>query len=504
MKTASKTFLEKLVNLGKTWGLPFLVIFAIALLFRLPNLLSRSLWFDGDEGIVGIMARDWLNGRAFPTYFYGQNYGFSLFEVLSVAFWIKLLGSSVWALRLGGLTLFALSTTFLYKALENKEVALKWRVFSVLLILSFPSWMMWGMMVRGGYVNALLCIGVLVYLFTRIQVKWGWALLASFFFAAAFESHVLLLLPVLPFLLKIWLDEKRPWWFLFTALLGAGLWVVLIKFSNFYDNGWSTPTMQAGIEYIPERLQWFTENVSAVFGDFFFYEVILSPPKWWSILLSISLGIWFLYLLFVSGKQRSLEVFLWIASLSVIVLFSAMFPKFSPRYLLGFFTGFLFLAVFQVFFQKTKQHCWFLIPLLVIQFIGIGVGSKIKRDWYDFDGNQLEAFQTLFEEVQSKEKKAVFMTDNLGQWQWNYLYGDQIPCSIFRRTERVSTYSERVYSVYERDEKQVALIGLWGIFWEMDYLEGFNDYRYQVADKYYFMDHQISHFIPAAEKKMQE
>ncbi|MEZ5283502.1 MAG: hypothetical protein R2712_01585 [Vicinamibacterales bacterium] len=47
---------------------------------RLPQLLSPHLFLDGDEAVIGLMARHVADGRALPLFFYGQNYGLALFE----------------------------------------------------------------------------------------------------------------------------------------------------------------------------------------------------------------------------------------------------------------------------------------------------------------------------------------------------------------------------------------------------------------------------------------
>ena len=42
---------------------------------RMPQLLSRNLLLEGDECILGLMARHLAAGREFPLFFYGQRYG---------------------------------------------------------------------------------------------------------------------------------------------------------------------------------------------------------------------------------------------------------------------------------------------------------------------------------------------------------------------------------------------------------------------------------------------
>jgi hypothetical protein len=44
---------------------------------RLPQLTSPHLLLDGDEAILGLMAKHLAEGREAPIFFYGQAYGLS-------------------------------------------------------------------------------------------------------------------------------------------------------------------------------------------------------------------------------------------------------------------------------------------------------------------------------------------------------------------------------------------------------------------------------------------
>ena len=49
--------------------LVLLAIFCASILVRLPHFLSNDFFFDGDEGILGIMAQDFLLGKGFHFIF---------------------------------------------------------------------------------------------------------------------------------------------------------------------------------------------------------------------------------------------------------------------------------------------------------------------------------------------------------------------------------------------------------------------------------------------------
>jgi hypothetical protein len=57
---------------AQTWGIWILVG---ALLLKIALLLTSQSGADGDEAVVGVMAKHMLEGKEFPLVFYGQHYG---------------------------------------------------------------------------------------------------------------------------------------------------------------------------------------------------------------------------------------------------------------------------------------------------------------------------------------------------------------------------------------------------------------------------------------------
>src|SRR5262245_26678022 len=74
---------------------------AAVLALRLPWLLSPGFILDGDESIVGLMARHIAQGRELPVFFWGQaHYGFSLLETLPAALAFRMFGHQALVLPL--------------------------------------------------------------------------------------------------------------------------------------------------------------------------------------------------------------------------------------------------------------------------------------------------------------------------------------------------------------------------------------------------------------------
>ncbi len=63
------------------WAVAFVCLAAA----RFPYTESSNFAVDGDESILGLMAKHMSEGREFPLFFYGQAYGLSLLETLPAA-----------------------------------------------------------------------------------------------------------------------------------------------------------------------------------------------------------------------------------------------------------------------------------------------------------------------------------------------------------------------------------------------------------------------------------
>ena len=98
------------------WGI--LGVVALCLLSRLPQLMSPYFHADynGDECVLGLMAKHMAQGPEFPFYFWGQSYGFCWLEAGAVALAIKFFGMGLFSLKVPMLLLWTLGCVFFYSA----------------------------------------------------------------------------------------------------------------------------------------------------------------------------------------------------------------------------------------------------------------------------------------------------------------------------------------------------------------------------------------------------
>ena len=149
--------------------LPTLLVAGLLLVTasRLPILFGGQTFPDGDESIVGLMAKHISEGEAFPAFFYGQRYGFSLFESGPVAIAFRVLGLSNEALKGTVFGLWAVGWCLFVLAARRWAGAAAACSAGVGLALC-PAWAAWSLKARGGYITAFVCMSLCLWLIATL------------------------------------------------------------------------------------------------------------------------------------------------------------------------------------------------------------------------------------------------------------------------------------------------------------------------------------------------
>lgn len=495
LKSKMNLKLKKIVS----FILILVLILSASILVRLPHFLSQDFFFDGDEGVVGIMAQDFLECKKFPIYFYGQNYGLSTVEVFSVAIFIKILGSGIWALKLGSLLIFSVGLTFIYLTLKHLKIT-SFLQFSVLAILvCFPTWYLWATMPRGGYVTSFLVVSILFYITQLKEFNWKWAIISATLFAIGYEAQLLILISAIPFVI-LWISSSKIDYRKLIVFMFLGFaFIFLIKYLGGSNSVWNAPEVDLFNTQQLDNL--LTQSEGFIFGysNFFFFTMNIPIPLWWNVLLWISLILIFTYILiFYKETSRKKRVLLIVGILLLIFsigLISAV-SLYSPRYWLGFFTGLLLLFIYALINGKqTRLKSSIVLSVVLIFSVGLISGKDMKRDWYQVNVNEIEAISTLYKEVKSRKVVAVFIADPVMQWKWNYLFGKEIPGTFFSKSERTNAFKDRVFEEFNTNPEKVAIIGLHQFYNGLEKFESFNQNCYQISTKYYIMNKIEKQFV---------
>jgi hypothetical protein len=205
-----------------------LALAAICAVSRLPQLLSPNLLADGDECVLGLMAKHVAQGKEFPIFFYGQHYAFSAVETVVSALGFLVAGVGAVQLKLAGLALWTAGIVFLFLALSRPLGAARGFWIAVLLVLN-PAWSVWSMRMGGGYLTAFAASSVLVWLLARErETAWRWRV-AGALTAVIYLAQPLWLPGVIPIVGVALVRRRRlPWALDYAAVTVAVALVIKI------------------------------------------------------------------------------------------------------------------------------------------------------------------------------------------------------------------------------------------------------------------------------------
>lgn len=452
------------------WAISGLILLFLT---RLPQLVSPHFLLDGDEAIVGLMAKHLWEGTAVPGYFYGQQYGFALFEVAAGAAAYQVLGFSDVSLRLAMLVIFWFGWLGFFKStsrLINRNTA----VFLSLLLIVVPAWGIWSMKARGGYLTAFAAANWVLWALAKDKRKpLDWFLVGAGA-ALAYLAQVLWLIPLIPFVAyALFKDRKR----------GAPLWAapaaVLVYFglpfltdppgANFWRPrlwGWGA------LEELPQKALELRELGTMVWSGHYY----LNQPASMNFVTSLNANIWLLLVLVL------LAVY-------VVLLFKKKLHVLDYQVLVALLGG---LALYGILWTSEVNPRYFL-PFVAVVLVGIGSlvnRTEVTTSWrnwrqslssffvllnllslvsfYDYTFMQPRRKDTtvterteLLQAIQwcrRLQVQGVFTTEPLGQWQFAF-YSHERPVARWKALEdRIPAYGLKVTGAYNLNQSTAVLV----------------------------------------------
>ena len=221
------------------------VLTAVSIASRLPQLLSRHLLLDGDEAIFGLMAKHVLEGREFPLFFYGQNYGLAALEAIAGASAFALAGIGAVQLKLAMLLLWTTGVACYFLAL-TRLLGERNGFWIAIVLLLMPAWGVSSMKAWSGYITAFTASAALFNVLVQSWDSPRWAVWTT---SGVLTAIVYLAQPVwLPGILPVVLLLLARRGTLQSAALYAGTTIGLIGLvavvsaGSIYDY-WTRPTI---------------------------------------------------------------------------------------------------------------------------------------------------------------------------------------------------------------------------------------------------------------------
>jgi len=427
------------------------------------------------------MAQDLLSGKNIPVYFYGQQYGFSFFEVVTTSLGILLFGNTVWALKFGGMLVFSLGIFFLLKICIKKNISFLISLAIIFIVCCFPPWLLWATKPRGGYITAFTCSCILIYIFQLYKPNFKNVILASLIVAVGIHAQVLIIIPVSIYFAGWLLAEKKGLLIFYTAKLMI-VFLFLLKLPAYINQPYWKVPLKAEFHF-----NYFIEIIShlpSLINGAFYYEQAFAPGSF----LIVGSFIYLLIAIVVlvpgikstNGKAKKSILYLLLGSV-ISFIFIGFMSGGIYRYSLGFFTGgllVLFVGLVKFVLKKNKRYKIFIVGFMLV-CISCSWGVKnIPSFWQQPHANDMVMYNELPQHLKSINTQHVFVMDPMMQWMLNYSGLKARSTSV---TERVNTYSKQVTECYAQPLCNTALIGLVGYFEFNDPTDPLNDWNEKVV-----------------------
>lgn len=437
-----------------------LLIVTFCVLSRLPQLLSSNLFLDGDECIVGLMAKHFSEGIGVPYFFYGQSYGFSFIEVLAIRIFYLFFGVNDLAVKLGMLSLWTVGVVFLYKTLKQFELEDKtWLPLLVTFAFIFaPSFSVWSMKARGGYLTAFLLTYIITFLiFSKKRNKY---LITSFIIGllanAVYQSQALWMAGLIPILIYYVMQTDMK----YNISLFSGVMAGMLLFSKL-KVGLSTfwaPQVLHQPDFSMDGLISVIVSIYRNQTGSYFYETFIAPSfvtKAVAIIVTLSI-----FCALVTGavylvKKKGIHPFVYVLSISVVLSISYLFfiDNSNARYILPI-NSYIFPMFFLLLASLSRRK---------IVYSAIGVltlmGTYSLYDFRNFSPERKATVVNVIGQLTQKNTRYIYCEGGLLQWQLMFYSNEQVIARSKSNIDRYPEYVRAVDDAFYGTNEKTALVG---------------------------------------------
>ena len=468
-------------------NLAILAVIALCFISRIPMLTSPNMLLDGDESIVGLMAKHLYDGKAFPLYFYGQRYGFSLLEELFILPFYATMGMTGLALKLAMLSLWTTGVVFTCKTfLKLSKAGSVLPLLLTLLLIVCPAWTEWSMKARGGYLTAFTLSAILVYwlLDDERKLKPQHYLLMGLLMALLYESMPLWVpLPAMLLLYRLVKDFSVARLLSVVVSIALPLMLLAMHKQSLYEFHKPDPNLPMAdwwqkIARIPSFLY------VSLHGFHSYYTEL--QPTWWQKLFAIgfmllmSATIILAVVKMVMDRFKDVRIIILVASIFISLFVTIITPFPNYRFMLPVTVAVLLLM--QLVWSSKKLY---LLPIVVL--LPIGIGSLFTCRQLKFTLVTEKSILLASAYLQKRQIKHVYSLHMYLAWQMNFYSKGKILCRDIAPVGRVPEMFSEIDNVL-KSGKLTAVIGVDNDYGNLDLQEVI------VIDKIY-----IKEFVPIRE-----
>ncbi len=445
------------------WLLNFAIptIAILCLVSRLPQLLSPDLLMDGDECIVGLMAKHFSEGKGIPFFFYGQSYGFSLIEVISiqVAYWI--FGISDLAIKLSMISLWMIGIIFFYASIKKTEqLENQWTplLIAIVFILN-PAWGIWSMKARGGYITAFSLSSIITWLIIDEKVNklrlTPW--LIGVLLGVVYQSQPLWLAGLLPFTIY-YLYSRMSITKTFALLAGVVIMgAVFLQIKTGVSTYWS-PEVFTFSGFDLKRFYSLPELIYRSMTGCYYYSSPVEPvmtTKFLAILyIAIMMACLITALIFlIRGKNINPWFFVSCCSVLATISYMILTDGKNYRYLLPLHGFLLLMLSFLIFHFSRKKLINWILGLMIL------AGAISLVSFKDFSVEKKETIESIVNVLAEKNIKYLYCEGGLLQWQIMFYSNENIIARYKSKIDRYPLYVQAVDAALKNSPEEVALLG---------------------------------------------
>ncbi len=447
------------------WPLAFLGLGAA----RIRYLASPGRILDGDEAILGLMAKHLGELSDVSVFFWGQSYGFSLLETLPAALAFRVFGVGPMVLSLTMFSLF-LGGIWLYEGgFRNLAGSPAWsRTLAVGLGL-LPVWIIWSFKARGGYLTAFLLGGLLLRLLTsdrfgisKAAVVGGAAALLFFaqpLWLAGFLP--LLALPFIPALGSKGVGAKGKEGFVMAlAALAVAAPLALLSWAS---RAYWVPEVVG--PFSPARGALIPETLYRMFTGSFHVGESWTPTAVVTWVAFLATAGWLMALLTLGTgavlRRKGPASLVLTGALLGSVAGAGVLRELEPRY---FLQASVLLPAALALWIGTARRRFSGLPRF-LSWVGLlalaataPMVSAAPPPFLPSDTHQEAELRTLIRELEERQVAGVYSMDALLQWQLLFYGNESFPVRFASPVDRRPEYPREVDAALAAG-RPVALVG---------------------------------------------
>ena len=444
---------------------------ALSVVSRLPQLRSPNLLVDGDESILGLMAKHVLQGKEFPLFFYGQHYAFSPVEALAAAASFRVAGVGAVPLKLAGLALWTMGIAFLFLALSEHLGRRRSFWIAAVLVLN-PGWAVWSLRDGGGYVTAFAASAALMWLLVRDpgHETMGRWLIAGVLTSLVYLAQPLWLPGVIPIIAVLLLKPRRLSWAIAYLAMAAAP-ILLVKFgTGTTSEAWGGPTI-GNPDLVGSIPRVANQIYVALTGSYYLYWSIDPPGPFtrvaavvWCITLAAA-ALLQLYRL-LTKKYCALSHVLFISVAATLVGEWALLGARDARYLLPLFAPLVALAGVELL-DLVDRRLVSARAAVVATAVMVLVGSLSMREYSAFNylwtnpptrWSEARRLQQLLAYLKTRDVRHVFSMNGMLDSQITFYSNEAVVSRWADPLGRYPAYVREVNQALANGEA-VAVVG---------------------------------------------